>query len=117
MNIDKISSAIDVLMDKVNETALSSPSRLSPNDLHYHELGKIAYALEILPMVGLLKKYIREDQNFEELQRRYHTANGTLLEEYIRGDGVSTRTVVILDGVEQSITFKNLLEKLTKNDA
>lgn len=117
MNVDKLYGAVESLIDKVNETALQSPPKLLPNDLHYTMLGKTSFALEILPMVGLLKKIIQESEGFEELRRSYRSSSGSRLEEFLRGDGTSTRTVVELDSVEQKETFNELLDKMRKLDA
>lgn len=116
MNIYKLSSALEILIDKVSETALKSPEDTLPDNLYYAMQGKIQFAQEIKPMLALLKKFVQENEEYEELRRSYQSSDKVRLEEFVRGDGVQTRTVVELDGVEQKATFNELLENLTKVD-
>lgn len=112
INVDKLIGALDILVMSVLEKAESSPDSTSSGEMFYKELGKVAYAHEILPQLNLLKSYLCETEGYKELRRRYTTVDGTLLEEYIEG----TRIVVYLDYVKQDKKFNDILTELAPKD-
>lgn len=116
INIDKLIGALDSLVMSVLEKARSSPDSSNSDHMFYKELGKVAYAHEILPQLNLLKSYLYETEGYRELRRSYKTADGTLLEEYIEGTGSESTIVVYLDYAKQDKKFNDIFTELNSKD-
>jgi hypothetical protein len=116
INIDKLIGALDSLIMSVLDKAESSPDASNSDAMFYKELGKVAYAHEILPRLNLLKSYLCETEGYRELRRSYKTADGTLLEEYIEGTGSESKIVVYLDYIKQDKKFNDIFSELAPKD-
>jgi hypothetical protein len=116
INIDKLIGALDSLIMSVLEKAETSPDIGLPNEIFYKEMGKTTYAIDILPQLNLLKSYLCETEGYKELRRSYKTADGTLLEEYIEGNGTESKIVVYLDYVKQDKKFNDIFAELAPKD-
>lgn len=116
MNNDKLIGAIESLCVSVFKQCRESPSESLPDEFYYKELGKTAYALEILPQLNLLKSYLTESDVIKELRRSFRNANGRLVEEFIETNGGDSQIVVYLDNVKVTRPFNELMDELTLKD-
>ena len=120
MNIDKLVGALDSFMLDVSGKAMESPSCVSYgiSDPEFQRaLGEVAYANAIIPKIQLLKNIVSETEGYKELKRSYKGSDGTVLEEYLVGNGDSSSVVVYLDYTENKNSFNVLLKQLMETGA
>ena len=116
MNIDKLIGAIESLNLMVFKQSMESPSADLPDEVYYKEIGKTAYALEILPHLNLIKSYLIPSDVTKQLRRSFRNVNGRLVEEFIETSGNDSSTVVYLDNVKVTRSFNELMDELTLKD-
>ena len=121
MNIDKLVDALDSIIGDVSDKANANPIRASSSTsdviMWHKELGKVEYANTILPKIQFLKSIVSETEVYKELKRSYKGSDGTVLEEYILGNGSGSAVVVYLDYTETKSSFNVILKQIMESDA
>jgi len=117
MDFDKLVVALDSFIDEVSNKTKESPSCVDygTSDTEFHQaLGKVSYALEILPKIQLLKDIVLETVEYKRLRRSYISPIGTVLEEYIIGNDCSI--IVFMNHAVNPNPFNTLLKLLIETD-
>ncbi|MFA5697674.1 MAG: hypothetical protein WC888_04560 [Candidatus Izemoplasmatales bacterium] len=117
MDFDKLVVELDSFMDEVSNKTKGSHSCVdygtSDSDF-YRALGEVAYALEILPKIQLIKDIVLETVEYKRLRRSYISPMGTVLEEYIIGNDCSI--IVFMNHAVNPNPFNTLLKLLIETD-